>query len=1302
MGTCFAQTSTVFDTNCKTFATDKKNILVKGRLESNMRTERYFNWDNITPTYKEYLDKVTVLTKKYPGLNPEQMYLKENKPVTETDTFKSYCIESIAKRGMQEELDKWSVHAQNCMNAKYRQRHPDHGCDQDMVKKLNYLGYHAQKLAKLDGQKSPAVRKFYQDAYAHFSQFANNLEALIKSQQDAIKREQEKERQRKQLLAVSQTFDKCREVVDEDGNDIHGRALADKVMSGLADCGETSYSKDTLGLLIKDMKKISAHVMKQHLYEELNQESLGMTLDALWATAEAFGQVQGANAADRKNKLKKIACGKNPKLCEEPQLALLNKLLTGYVARAGEAKVKKITPAEINQALKDDFNAHSRNINALCLEAKKKVSDAKAKVYGFNKIKFDPNKKMDFTPLKTPTRAEMEGRLDTFYREKRGIMGEFGPKIDNEYNKMIQSRFGPLLLSEDFRKKVGGRDTESCFSDKASEMDMPSRTVSAEDFAAAQNDYSKLIQNELSDVTKKLTHAGNQEGAIKDYLKTHPETISNLLSKNPDHDYALLLCRYIREINSSDKRKQVGTMVVTGVGVVAAGALAMTGVGAPAAPALMAVIGTATAVEVGIAVDTYRDNKKQAESSLSAGATGQMNFELAIREHSQWNANAGSQLENIVIIIGAEAAGFGIGKLLPMISKLKNARMIKSFTKGAARTAEFDRETLKLIKAGLEKYEALAKQHGLSRNIAETMTSEELMELGALFSRLDDDSAKFIAQNLKGHGPTELSRLLDELAKNPEKFVTAGKVNKEAFEGIIAHSKKERLPGGMVLEEVQSEIESIAQQIHNPTPPHTQFTHSVQDKLGKAGSEQLSQYIDNLPVEDRVKLLNALEKNKGKTLDSLSKINCIGKSMSTKCLDEIKELTGSLPNGQPSLKGLGKIDQGLEKSLKEANLSQLEINHLKKNLPDGKVPAHAQKDLAEYVEFLSSRNFNDRMKGMDDLKLILQSGDAPKKSLVAEFRKLQKEALKREAKWTEQASKRLKEDPKVLPEEVDNLARQESALKKVEWQKRAAACRSGTSNPYSTAGFKKFDRFNVIAGPTYNAANYILSNLDKDKDAPWFKALGWEVVTSIIYGKIPGYVMKDRLSSGLRRTIKENGIGFGIGMADSFLYTHFISSEKNQKELEKKINDPEFKASLGKLNERMNELITQPEFDQIIAKYQDEITELNPETYEEEYNMEALSVEEFQNDPELQKLYADALSSAHPSGLVTTGNDSYDRFLYNTTYSFANAPKRILVYKVLQRQLCMGNYGAAIALFSADRLFSGQAYYHGREQLIGQ
>ncbi len=118
VGNCYAQTGTIFDTNCKSFATDKNNILVKGRLESDMRTERYFNWDNITPNYKEYLNKVTVIVQKHPGIRPEQMYLKENKPVADTNTFKSYCVESIAKRGIQEELDKWTVHAQNCMNEK--------------------------------------------------------------------------------------------------------------------------------------------------------------------------------------------------------------------------------------------------------------------------------------------------------------------------------------------------------------------------------------------------------------------------------------------------------------------------------------------------------------------------------------------------------------------------------------------------------------------------------------------------------------------------------------------------------------------------------------------------------------------------------------------------------------------------------------------------------------------------------------------------------------------------------------------------------------------------------------------------------------------------------------------------------------------------------------------------------------------------------------------------------------------------------------------------------------------------------
>lgn len=504
--------------------------------------------------------------------------------------------------------------------------------------------------------------------------------------------------------------------------------------------------------------------------------------------------------------------------------------------------------------------------------------------------------------------------------------------------------------------------------------------------------------------------------------------------------------------------------------------------------------------------------------------------------------------------------------------------------------------------------------------------------------------------------------------------------------------------------QLEKEMTSLAKN-KIPSTLDSGYLKSIEAKLGKKTAEKFSRYADALNPDLRVKLLNAVEKNQVKNLLQVTRLPCFSKKVSTKCLEKIDDLIQQKFNdAHISFNVLNskkmKFDKDFFENLSESNFSQMEVNQLARVLPNEKISQEALEDLKEYLQYISHEPLAKRMAAIEDSKIIIKGVSEDKSKFVTSFRKNQSKAIVKEKAWFKEEVKKLENDASVEASQVEKLATTKASLKRQEWLRRSAACDSKIPNTYSTEGTSNFVKLQQYAGPAYSAANFILSHLEEEKNSQWFKELGWEFVTSIVYGRIPGLILKNKMDTFVSKNIKETVVSMGVGLADSRIYHMFIRNKNTGEDFESKLKDPKVQKSLLEMAKKIEQISQEDEFKKIIES-QAKTNAFVSESSDEE-TLEYLK-ENFSND-QLEKMYGELKSGDSPKKkIISTGSSSNDLFVYNNAWAFGiSVPKRILVQKTIQRLMCMGDTKTGIAVYTIDRLLSGQLYYKGRDIFIGQ
>lgn len=657
-----AQTPSVFDRNCESYAREKKFIAPKSVLDLDKNTERYFLYDNLTPAYGQVVSEVN---KAAPGYyktpNRAPIHACSGVALNQCLSFKAYCTETIAKAAVKEDLAEWKVVATNCQNPKYRERNPASHCQNDALKQLQYVYDQTLHLAKFEAGKNPEAARFFNESAKEFAKYHDDMKSLIAAQKKIDDAKKENERQKSLTLELAQSMKNCSDVVKDDGDDVQNRNIAGRIVSGLG-CRDdlASLNQPQIKELKNDIDKILDHIDTKVVLDQTNAIALEKTATAYWASKR---QLSGATLESEASAIKMI-CSEKSELCED-KLALKT-LSDSY--KKSVTKLKAVTPltdSETSRLLQTEFNPLVKEINSYCQKANAEYHKIKAQndaAKEANNPKLNPYKEYATVAIDN-TRVAKTFNEDHFFGEM--LLAAGNKTLQDKFSELLDSKLGHLMMSKSLQEKVGIYNPAKFRANCAGGGGTLLKLATVSDINHAKAGFSELLTDEIDKLTESQDASGahSRKSALQNYLKSNPLTIAELLKNNPSPEYAKLMCYLIRDINSSDQNWEYLKTGVTVIGVAASVALAATGVGAPAGAALFTAVTLTTAVSAGASLDDYFAHKEEARLSLQAGATNQDGKSASIERSLSEDKKADESFKEFATTVVLEATGFGVTKI---------------------------------------------------------------------------------------------------------------------------------------------------------------------------------------------------------------------------------------------------------------------------------------------------------------------------------------------------------------------------------------------------------------------------------------------------------------------------------------------------------------------------------------------------------------------------------------------------------------------------------------------------------------
>ena len=667
LSSAFAQNTSVFDRNCESYAREKKFLHPKSVLDLDKNTERYYFYDNLTPAYGKMVAEVNKFAPGYYKTpNRAPVHACPGEALNSCLPFQAYCTETIAKAAVREDLAEWKVVATNCKNPKYRAKNPADHCKHDAIKQLQYVYDQTMILAREEAKKNPEAARFFKESALEFGKYRDDLKALYAAQKKIEDKNKEDARQKALTHQLAQAMKNCSDIVDEDGDDVQNRNIADKIASGLG-CRDdlASLNQPQIKNLKDDIDNILKHIDTKIVLDQTNAIALEKTATAFWASKR---QLTGAKLDSEASAISLI-CSEQPDLCENK---LSRKTLSDSYKKSA-AKLKSVTPlndAQTARLLQAEFNPLVQEINSYCRQANteyRRIRAETAEAEERNKPKVDPYREQYKVEIDN-TRVVKHVNIE--YVQAEMLLAAGRKSLQDKFSQLLDSKLGHLMMSKSLQEKVGIFNPANFHAHCAGGDGKMLKPATVADINGAKADFNELVNDELEKVAESHdAGALGRKKALKTYLKNNPLTIAELLKKNPSPEYANLMCYLIRDINSADQTKEYVKTGVTVVGVVASVALAATGVGAPAGAALFATVTLTTAVSAGASLDDYFAHKADARMSLQSGATNQSDKTASIDKARSDEVKADGSFKEFATTVVLEAAGFGIGKVVKVMAK---------------------------------------------------------------------------------------------------------------------------------------------------------------------------------------------------------------------------------------------------------------------------------------------------------------------------------------------------------------------------------------------------------------------------------------------------------------------------------------------------------------------------------------------------------------------------------------------------------------------------------------------------------
>jgi DNA polymerase III delta prime subunit len=972
--------------------------------------------------------------------------------------------------------------------------------------------------------------------------------------------------------------------------------------------------------------------------------------------------------------------------------------------------------------------------------------------------------------------------IDEKYKALKSVQSRVSSISNPAYSKIVQSRIGHLMITDKFREHVGVITPDWAYERCLRGNGFAFKEVSDRDINNGLKDFLKLNYKELADSAFEKENNKNSIDKVKNYLKDNPLTVAELLERNPSEDYAKALCHFIRDINTTDYRRRWVRRGATAVGVVAGIGLSFTGIGTPAGLALLAAVGASTTIEVVSLNKEINEEKLRIIAQKQAAVTFQTDFDSALRKVQESEQNIGQlkTSKKVAVVLGAlEIVGSGGIKLIRNFLKTKRGI-------SAGKILGFTSATLTDVKANRFAKDISLAMESIKRNstkefraIFDSLDYEEMIEFSALYSKVDDG---FKATLLDKFSDIDSINDLRHFIHSID-----GSVDQTRLIALIDDATSVKLADGTVIDGLKGNPDFDISKVINEADitkmnsgvidPKSFFGRRVASYTKKIDElEDFKKLIDEIPLNKTQKdnfisnlsfldpknekqvmsILSDSKKASNEFINNLKKSGCLAKAYTKNCGEIVQKIISesakkSLADHKLAKNWLNLQSPEIKGLFKGTNISGADLLLAKKHIPKGTTI----KDLEtskNFVDYLSTLPQAQRVEGYKGLKLILTGSKTPNSKVFKKFNArnkifngYEKYYYKKVKAAGKSRLKRIAKAKGLNPTKanLDDIAKEEARRFKAKFANKFNACKAGNAKGLQAANLKRFLKFNTASSLGFTVGSYMwvmgsdddeelvvdkngdLIKGEPDKD---YKALasvlGYELVASYVFSKIPGLVLSGPGNNIAVNSIKDYAAGGGLDYVNTRIFGSIfgINESESKKKLNEMLNDPAKKEALDKLKIYVDKKMKTQKMKKIVNDFQSEFSLFTKDLKVEEdvgydYLMDNFSSDELASSDELMEAFESSVNEFEydqKSGdmpiskyvhELTNGKTKIsvenDLFYYNLGYNVPSAVKRVFMYSLISNRLCMGRWGEVIAFTAIDKFLSNAAYWAGRKLTVG-
>lgn len=654
----------------------------------------------------------------------------------------------------------------------------------------------------------------------------------------AVQKKHAADYQRK-LAEVKKAMSACTAVTQK--GDWRNRKMSHNVQLELGgSCTIKNPSTSSIEALNAQIKKASKHMNEDKLWKDVNHLALNKTAKAIWATYmkliknEKLNQKSGIG----------MVCKYAPDLCRnQASLKVIQGAWAEFQAQTAKKPIKFLSGPEQDRLLHHELKPLIERANRTCQLTKKKNREIESNYSCVGVVDLK-----NFKPVKMMSKGECDNKLEARYRKQKELESIARKSMDLDMQLIVGSELGSLLITEKLREKMNIFKEDyvykSCMKGAGSALN----TVWNGDLFTARNDFFALTVKELRKIQDDANDSFDftKRKTLKQYLKTNPATVAELLRKNPDPQNALALCSLIKSIHGWDQAGVIFDGVVVGTGLVASVALGFTGVGAPAGAALAGVVLGSTAITVTKSSLEYVAQVKQDARIRSSVATQQKKLDQGLQDLKVSDERKTFLLKSVTTDVALTATGYGLGKGLKLLNSLRLARNAAKVTAATAAEAE----QIKKLEQANRTLQIHVKQLGPKGTHLSKMPLSQEAKVSEILTKLDPAQSKAFVNKLSQlKRPGEMDSFLKNLDE-AQSLLAKKKYDPKLLAKLVDQSKKYP-PVGIKLErdpqtaKLFGKLSESEQALLIKTAKEMKKTHKLKDaqvleKLGELQKNCLS------------------------------------------------------------------------------------------------------------------------------------------------------------------------------------------------------------------------------------------------------------------------------------------------------------------------------------------------------------------------------------------------------------------------------------------------------------------------------